>query len=128
MRLAQSLLPQGEQEAGIVFQAPTSSGEDAEGLHEHEADPLPELTASAIGLAHLQGVCTPSTPVQTNMERQQFDSMCLSFLQQGRQSWLDLDRFALEWNAGVDAQEKGGQGPNGVFRKTVAHLKAHWTE
>ncbi|CAN0490432.1 unnamed protein product [Hapterophycus canaliculatus] len=46
----------------------------------------------------------------------------------GRQSLLDFDRFALEWNKAVSLMEEGKSAVIPIFRKTAGHLKAYWTQ
>lgn len=102
-------------------------GWDVDENNAGEAVPLPDLTLSAATLANMQGVQVPHMPVGSAAERAKFDGMFLRFvMEDGGQSLLDFDRFALEWNTAVSDMEEGKSAVSPIFRKTAGHLKAHW--
>ncbi|CAN0157123.1 unnamed protein product [Scytosiphon promiscuus] len=92
-----------------------------------KAIPLPELTESAAALAEMQGVQVPHMPITSPAEKEKFNGMWMRFVgPAGRQSLLDFDSFALEWNKVVSLMEEGKTAVSPVFRKTAGHLRAYW--
>ena len=95
-----------------------------------EAVPLPELTRSAATLANMQGVHVPHMPVCTPAEISWFSDTFMRYVvnKEGRQSFLDFDLYSLKWDERVASMESGKTQVVGIFRKTAAHLRAHWKQ